>query len=103
MLGWMNDCLEKLVVEKFGIDAWHEIKAIAKCDVADCGFLRFEEYPDQGVYDLIHAGSKVSGLAYAFGHLRFWKLTLLQTYAFGHLRFWKLTLLQTYAFAHLRF
>jgi hypothetical protein len=62
MLGWMNDCLEKLVVERFGIDAWHEIKTIAKCDVADGGFLRFEEYPDQGVYDLIHAGSKVSGL-----------------------------------------
>eukprot|EP00567_Pseudictyota_dubia_P004182 CAMPEP_0197459550 /NCGR_PEP_ID=MMETSP1175-20131217/51704_1 /TAXON_ID=1003142 /ORGANISM="Triceratium dubium, Strain CCMP147" /LENGTH=36 /DNA_ID= /DNA_START= /DNA_END= /DNA_ORIENTATION= len=35
MLGLINDCTEQLVVSKFGLDAWHSIKAAAGCEVKD--------------------------------------------------------------------
>jgi guanylate cyclase soluble subunit beta len=62
MLGWINDCIEKLVIEKFGVDAWHVIKQKAGCDVQDGGFLKLEHYTDKSSVDLAVAASEVSGL-----------------------------------------
>ena len=62
MLGWINDCVEKLVLDKFGVDAWHIIKQKAGCDVPDGGFLKLEHYTDKSTMDLVVASSEVSGL-----------------------------------------
>jgi len=62
MLGWINDCVEKLVLEKFGIDAWHIIKQKAGCEVADGCFLKLDHYTDKSTLDLVVAASEVSGL-----------------------------------------
>ena len=62
MLGWINDCVEKLVIDKFSIDAWHQVKQRAKCDVKDGGFLKLEHYSDKSTIDLVVAASEVSGL-----------------------------------------
>ena len=63
MLGWINDCVEKLVIEKFSVEAWHEIKQKAKCDAKDGGFLKLDHYPDKSTIDLVVAASEVSGLS----------------------------------------
>ena len=62
MLGWINDCVEKLVIKQFGIDAWHIIKQKAGCEVEDNGFFKMELYPDKSTIDLVVAASEVSGL-----------------------------------------
>jgi hypothetical protein len=62
MLGWINDCVEKLVLEKFGVDAWHTIKLNAGCDVADGAFLKLEHYSDASTINLVTAASEVAGL-----------------------------------------
>jgi Haem-NO-binding/Heme NO binding associated/Adenylate and Guanylate cyclase catalytic domain len=62
MLGWINDCLEKLVIEKFGVDAWHIVKQKAGSDVPDNGFLKLEHYSDKSTVDLVVAAGEVSGL-----------------------------------------
>ncbi|GAX11644.1 guanylate cyclase soluble subunit beta [Fistulifera solaris] len=62
MLGWINDCAEKLIIHKFGLEAWHTVKSKAKCYVEDGGFLKLESYSDQSTIDLVVAASEVSGL-----------------------------------------
>lgn len=47
MLGWINDCVEQLVLDKFGVDAWHLVKEKAGCDTPDGGFLKLEHYSDK--------------------------------------------------------
>jgi guanylate cyclase soluble subunit beta len=64
MLGWINDCAEKLVIDKFGLEAWHTVKLKAKCFVEDGGFLKLESYSDQSTIDLVAAASEVSGLTF---------------------------------------
>jgi len=62
MLGWINDCIEKLVIAKFGVDAWHTVKQKAGCDVKDGEFLKLEHYSDKSTIDLVAAASDISGL-----------------------------------------
>jgi Haem-NO-binding len=62
MFGWINDCTEKLVLTKFGIEQWHAIKAKAGCEVADGGFIRHEYYPDESTVQLVVAASEILGL-----------------------------------------
>ena len=62
MLGWINDCIEKLVIEKFGIDAWHIIKQKAGCEVPDGGFFKLDAYTDKSSVDLVVAASEVAEL-----------------------------------------
>jgi guanylate cyclase soluble subunit beta len=62
MLGWINDCVEKLVLTKFGVDVWHTIKEKAGCEVEDGGFYKLDAYPDQTTVDLVMAAVHVSGL-----------------------------------------
>ena len=62
MLGWINDCVEKLVIAKFDVKTWHIVKHEAGCTVADGDFLKLEHYPDKSTIDLVVAIAEVSGL-----------------------------------------
>ena len=63
MLGWINDCVEKLVISKFGLDTWHAIKEKAGCQVPDGGFYKLDVYSDKSTVDLVVAATQVSGLS----------------------------------------
>lgn len=64
MLGWINDCIEKLVLHKFDLTTWHAIKERAGMrEYKDGGFLKLETYPLKTTTDLIQAASDLSGLA----------------------------------------
>jgi hypothetical protein len=66
MLGWINDCIEKLVLHKFDVGTWHAIKEKAGLShVKDNGFLKLESYPDSTTIDLVKAASELSGLTEA--------------------------------------
>jgi guanylate cyclase soluble subunit beta len=65
MLGWINDCVEKLVIEKYGVEAWHKVKELAGCDSKDDGYLKLEHYPDRSTLDLVNAAGELSGLSQA--------------------------------------
>jgi hypothetical protein len=50
MFGWINECVEALVMNKFGVDAWHAIKEKAKCTRALApSYLLFREMQDEGI------------------------------------------------------
>ena len=55
MLGFMNDCLEKLIISKYGVEKWHAVKEEAGCDVKDNGFLTLENYHDESTVVLAEA------------------------------------------------
>lgn len=63
MFGWINDCAESLVVSKFGIERWHDIKAKAGCDVDDGAFIRHQYYDDRSTINLVIAASEILGLS----------------------------------------
>ena len=63
MFGWINDCTKQLIITKFGIGKWHEIKRLANCQVKDYGFIRHEYYPDSSTVDLVVAASSILGLS----------------------------------------
>jgi len=63
MLGWIHDCMEKLVIEKFGIEAWHTIKEKSGCTVPDGDFLKVDHYSDESTIAIVVAASEVSGLS----------------------------------------
>ena len=63
MFGWINDCMEKLVISKYGIEKWHEIKSKAGCQVSDNGFVRHQLYPDDSTVQLVVAASEILGLS----------------------------------------
>lgn len=58
MLGLINDCAEQLVIQKFGIEAWHEIKSSAGCTVKDYGFEQYGAYPDSATVDIVVAAAE---------------------------------------------
>lgn len=58
MLGLINDCAEQLVITKFGLDAWHAIKASAGCTVKDYGFEQHGAYPDSATVDIVVAAAE---------------------------------------------
>ena len=62
MYGWINDCIEKLVVEKFGIEKWHAIKEKAGVDVPDGCWVRLQVYDDGCTVDLVMAAADILGV-----------------------------------------
>ena len=58
MLGLINDCAEQLVIQKFGIDAWHAIKEAAGCPIKDYGFEQHGHYPDSATVDIVVAAAE---------------------------------------------
>jgi Haem-NO-binding/Heme NO binding associated len=53
---------EKLVISKFGIEKWHEVKEKAGCRVEDGGFIRHELFSDESTVALVVAASEVLGI-----------------------------------------
>jgi len=72
MFGWINDCVECLVLTKYDEEAWHKIKEKANCNIPDGGFLRYKYYHDSETVNLVVAASEVLGasvddILFAFG------------------------------------
>ena len=63
MLGLMNDCLEKLVISKFGVEVWDSVKERAGCEVQNDGFLKLESYHDDATIVLVECVSELTGLS----------------------------------------
>ena len=61
MYGLGNRAIQNLVCERFGEDAWEEIKTKASVDIEV--FLSMEGHPDV-CYGLVPAASEVLGLAH---------------------------------------
>lgn len=59
MLGWFNNCLEKLIVSKYSTKTWHSIKTEAGCQVIDGGFAKLTAYSDESTAELVKAASRV--------------------------------------------
>jgi hypothetical protein len=57
MYGWINDCVEKLVIEKFSLDAWEKIKRDAGVDISNGQWIRHKYYPDQTTLNLVAAAA----------------------------------------------
>ena len=58
MKGIINKGIQELVVEKFGAEAWEEVKSLAGCD--EPFFAISSDYPDQTTVDLVEAASNIS-------------------------------------------
>ena len=62
MYGWINDCVEALVLENFGASVWREIKAKAEVKEKDGEFIRHKYYDDASTYALVFAAAEVLNL-----------------------------------------
>lgn len=59
MYGWINGCLEFLVISAHGLQVWETIKSVAGCDVQHGDFHRNVHYPDAMTYSLVSAAASV--------------------------------------------
>lgn len=59
MHGWFIDCIEKMVLAKFGQEIWTQVKERAQCTVEVGGWVRLQFYPDELCFELIKACSEV--------------------------------------------
>lgn len=60
MYGMINKALGEMICQRFGEEAWQQVKRKANCDVRL--FLTNESYPDKVTYELVGAASTVLGL-----------------------------------------
>lgn len=56
---WIHDCLEQLVLEKFGVDVWDKIKQAAGCTIPIGGFDVVANYPDSLLLAMVGAASSL--------------------------------------------
>lgn len=73
MYGWINGCLEDLILQNFDAETWQRIKDIAECEVATGDFYRGIHFSDESTYALVKAASEylkksVEELLILFGH-----------------------------------
>eukprot|EP01033_Poteriospumella_lacustris_P013065 gene13065-9355_t len=61
MYGWINNCLEDMVISNYGLDQWELIKEVAGCFVPTGDFILSVHYDDELTYSLIAAAAKVLG------------------------------------------
>lgn len=55
MYGWINACLECLILNQYGPETWNKIKEIAECTLKNGDFIRNVDYPDDITFRLINA------------------------------------------------
>ena len=66
MLGYINDCMEKLVVNEYGLDGWHAVKKHAGIEhIPDGGFVKLEPYSDEITQSVIQAASWLANISEA--------------------------------------
>lgn len=61
MYGWINQCLEDLVLKNFGQSIWDKIREEAGCYVQSGEFIRSVHYDDKMTVDMVVAASKILG------------------------------------------
>ena len=54
MYGWIQDCIEALVLENFGAGVWAKIKQEAGITTPNGAFGRHTYYEDSVTYDRLH-------------------------------------------------
>ena len=59
MYGMVNKGIRDMVIQNYGIDAWHKIRKEAKCEQDQ--FTSIQPYEDSITYDLVAAAAKVLG------------------------------------------
>lgn len=59
MHGWFLDCVEKLILDKYGEEIWLQIKTKASCKVENGGWIRLQHYSDDLCYKLFAAADEV--------------------------------------------
>lgn len=59
MYGWINTCLEQLILTNFDEEVWQNIKTEAQCSEKIGEWLRYENYSDAQTYALFAAASKI--------------------------------------------
>lgn len=57
MYGIVNRAIEELIIEKFGVDKWEEVKQ--KAGFNSEGFMTLQPYPDQLTFKLVGAASEI--------------------------------------------
>jgi hypothetical protein len=57
MYGIVNRAIEELIIEKFGLDKWEEVKL--KAGFNSEGFMTLKPYPDQLTFKLVGAASEI--------------------------------------------
>eukprot|EP00002_Diphylleia_rotans_P012619 TRINITY_DN2470_c0_g1_i1.p1 TRINITY_DN2470_c0_g1~~TRINITY_DN2470_c0_g1_i1.p1 ORF type:complete len:576 (-),score=91.22 TRINITY_DN2470_c0_g1_i1:215-1942(-) len=62
MYGWINDCVEALVLENFGEASWKAIKEKAGVYEKNGEFIRHKYYDDASTYSLVFAAAEVLNL-----------------------------------------
>lgn len=77
MHGVVNQAIEGLIIERFGNDAWEEIRIAANCQ--DTTFYNNQNYSDSITYDLAINASKIlnidlNDILFEFG--KYWVLTI---------------------------
>ena len=61
MHGFMLQCLESLVIEKYGVDKWEELKLKANCTIQTGSWVRWEYYRDAMINELVAVCEKDLG------------------------------------------
>lgn len=59
MYGWINGCLEDLIIESYGIEIWNSIKSKAGITQANGDFFRSVNFDDETTYQLVNAASQL--------------------------------------------
>lgn len=59
MYGWINNCLEDMIITKFGLEKWEKIKDAANCFIPTGDFILSVHYDDELTYSLIEAAARV--------------------------------------------
>lgn len=57
MYGIVNRAVEELIIERFGLDKWEEIKL--KAGFNSAGFMTLKPYPDELTFKLVGAASEI--------------------------------------------
>ena len=64
----MFQCLENLVIEKYGLNKWEYLKLEVNCTIQTGSWVRWENYPDSLISSLVSAADRLLGVKYSFGH-----------------------------------
>ena len=62
MYGWINRSIGSLIISRYGKDTWDVILRKAGLDDKGYDWVRYEYYPDEYTYNIIHSASIVLGI-----------------------------------------
>lgn len=62
MHGWFIDCIEKMIIAKYGREIWLQIKEKANCSIDIGCWIRLQFYPDELCFNLFNAANEILGI-----------------------------------------